>query len=184
MSRHGANDGSFVRDAGTQTGRAVALIVVAVVVAVLLLNHTAKTTANASSTATTALPTSTTAPSATTTTVPPTTTTTVPLSSVKVQVLNGASPAQVIAGPFTAKLKTMGYATVAADNATSDGTASSIYVLVSGFAPAAATLATSLGLPASAVVTTLSSSAPIPASTKALKPDLVLVVGRSLASKA
>jgi hypothetical protein len=184
VSRHGADDGSFARDAGTQTGRAVVLIVVAVLVAVLLLNHSGKTTANASSTATTAHSTATTVPSATTTTVPATTTTTVPLSSVKVQVLNGASPTRAIAGPFTVKLRTMGYDTVAADNATSDVTTSSIYVLVTGFAPEAATLATSLGLPASAVVTTVPASAPIPASTKTLAPDLVLVVGPDLASKA
>jgi hypothetical protein len=185
MSQHGADDGSFAHDAGTQTGRAVILIAVAVLVAILLLHHTSSSSANPTSAVTTVpTPVTTVAPSATTTTVPATTTTTIPLSSVKVQVLNGASATQAIAGPFTTKLKGLGYATVTADNATSDVTTSSIYVLVAGFAPSADTLATTLGLPASAVVTTLPATAPIPASTKALGPDLVLVVGPDLASKA
>jgi hypothetical protein len=150
MSQHGADDGSFVRDAGTQTVRAVVLIIVAVLVAVLLLHHTSSSSANPTSAVTTVPAPATTVPrsATTTTTVPATSTTTIPLSSVKVQVLNGASATQAIAGPFTTKLIGLGYATVTADNATSDVTTSSIYVLVAGFAPSADTLAATLGLPA------------------------------------
>jgi hypothetical protein len=184
MSEHGADDGSFVRDAGTQTVRAVVLIVVAVLVAVLLLHHTSRSSANPTSAVTTVPPVTTTLAPSSTTTVPATTTTTIALSSVKVQVLNGASATQAIAGPFTTKLQGLGYATVSADNATSDVTTSSIYVLVAGYTASADTLAATLGLPAPAVVTTLPATAPIPASTKALGPDLVLVVGPDLASKA
>jgi hypothetical protein len=176
-------DGRFAREPRNQTGRGIILIVVAVLVAVLVLRHHPASTAS-SSAAVTTVPVTTTLPVTSTTTLPATTTTTIPLATVKVQVLNGASPTQPVAGAFTAKLKAEGYATVSADNATSVVATSSIYVLVASFAPAANTLAVSLGLPTSAVVTTLPSTAPIPASTKTLGPDLVLVVGQDLASKA
>jgi hypothetical protein len=116
-----------------------------------------------------------------------TTTTTVPLippSSIKLQVLNGVGTGQ-LAGEWSNKLKASpGYNTLAADNATAVVTTSTIYVMTIGYIPEALHLATVVGLPASAVDTTIApASVPIRSSERAA-PNLVLVIGPNLAGTA
>ena len=120
-----------------------------------------------------------------TTTAPPPPTTTVPLvapANVRVQALNGLLVGS-LAGDLNAKLKTEGYATLGADNATARVTATSIYVLTPGFVPEANALAQKLGLPASVVVGTIPppASAPIPNYVIG-HADLVVVIGSDLAA--
>lgn len=164
------------RDGGTQTGKAVVVIAVMVVLGWIVLHHTpGARSANG--------PTAKVAASATTTTLPTTTTTLVPAASIKVQVLNGTGGGS-LASQWASKLKsTAGYDTLAPDDATSKVTASAIYVITPGYLPEAYALATAVGLPASSVNTTIPapSSAPIPTSERS-KADLVLVVGPDLAS--
>jgi hypothetical protein len=128
----------------------------------------------------------TTAPVVTTTVpAPVTTTTVVPASQVKVQVLNGVLTGS-LASEWSTKLKTTyGYITEPADNATSKVTASAIYILTPGYVPEGMALAAQVGLPSSAVNTTIPppSTAPIPASERA-SANLVLVIGPELAASA
>lgn len=178
-------DGGFAgREGGVHTLKAAVLIVVLVAVGVAVLarskptHSTAAATAATHSTATTAPPPAPTTPS--TTTAPP-----VPPSQVKVQVLNGLLTGS-LAGQWTTKLHTrFGYVTEPADNATSRVTASAIYVLTQGYVPEAMALASSVGLPASAVNTTFPppQSAPIPTRERTTA-NLVLVIGPELASSA
>ncbi|HVA75665.1 MAG TPA: LytR C-terminal domain-containing protein [Acidimicrobiales bacterium] len=163
-------------DGGTQTGKAILVIVVVMVLGWIVLRHSPSTHG------TTAQRTSV---SVTTTTVPTTTTTLVAPASIKVQVLNGTGSGN-LAGQWSSKLKTTaGYNTLAPDDATSKVTTSAIYVITPGYVPEAYALATAVGLPQSAVNTTVPapSSAPIPTSERS-KADLVLVIGPDLASNA
>lgn len=167
------------RDGGTQTGKAVVLIVVMVVLGWIVLHHVSNNTARVASGS------STRAAASATTTVPPTTTTVVPASSIKVQVLNGTGSGN-LASQWANKLKTAsGYDTLAPDDSTSKVTTSVIYVLTPGYLPEAYALATAVGLPPSAVNTTIPapSSAPIRTSERS-KADLVLIIGPDLASSA
>lgn len=164
-------------DGGTQTGKAILVIVVVMVLGWIVLRHGPSTTVGTAAQRTSV--------SVTTTTVPPTTTTLVPAASIKVQVLNGTGSGN-LASQWSAKLKTTaGYNTLAPDDTTSKVTASAIYVITPGYIPEAYALATAVGLPQSAVNTTVPapSSAPIPASERS-KADLVLVIGPDLASRA
>jgi len=119
----------------------------------------------------------------TTTVAPPTTT--VPLvapANVRVQALNGLLEGS-LAGELNAKLKTDGYATLAADNATTRVTATSIYVLTPGFVPEANALAQKLGLPTTVVVDTIPPPATAPIPNYILgHADLVVVIGPDLAA--
>lgn len=163
-------------DGGTQTGRAILLIVVVMVLGWIVLRHGPSSSGPSAQR---------TAATVTTTTVPTTTTTLVAPASIKVQVLNGTGSGN-LAGQWSSKLKTTaGYNTLAPDDATSKVTASAIYVITPGYVPEAYALATAVGLPPSAVNTTVPapSSAPIPTSERS-KADLVLVVGPDLASHA
>lgn len=182
--------GGLVRDGATQTGRAVILIVVAIVVAVVLLHHHEPSAVNASSTSkasssTTEASSATTVPPHATTTAPTTTPpSTVPVANVKVLVLNGASFAQPYASEFTAKLKTLGYNTLTPNNASGTVTKTAIYVLTQGFAPEAQALASSLGLPPTAVQTNVPSGPPLSSGISGTGANLVLVVGPDLAAQA
>ena len=166
------------QEGGTQTGKAIAVIVVMMVLGWIVLRHGANTP--------TATPTTHGASATvTTTTLPTTTTTLVPPTSIKVQVLNGTGSGN-LASQWTNKLKTTGgYDTLAPDDTTSKVTTSAIYVITPGYVPEAYALATAVGLPPSAVNTTVPapSNAPIPTSERA-KADLVLVVGPDLAASA
>jgi hypothetical protein len=119
----------------------------------------------------------------TTTVAPPTTT--VPLvapANVRVQALNGLLVGS-LAGELNVKLKTDGYATLAANNATFRVTATSIYVLTPGFVPEADALAQKLGLPTSVVVDTVPPPATAPIPNYILgHADLVVVIGPDLAA--
>lgn len=189
--RDGGDGGGLIRDGATQTGRAVLLIVAAIVVAVVLLHHNKPSTVNASATSRSS---STVAPPSSATTVPPTVTTpttapatttpsTVPVADVKVLVLNATSFTQPYAGEFTSKLKTLGYDMLTPNNATGTVKKSVVYVITHGFVPEGRALATSLGLPASAVKTNVPSGPPLSTAIPGTGANLVLVVGPDIASQ-
>ena len=126
------------------------------------------------------------APTAPVTTTAPTTTAPArPPSAVHVQVVNGVLSGS-LAGEWSAKLRTEhGYVTLPAEDATQRVTQSLILVVTPGFTAEADALAQAVGLPASAVVTTL------PAPGAALVPglsrssaNLVLVIGPQLVAGA
>ncbi len=170
-------------DGGVQWLKALAVIAVLVAVGVVILSKTdtGKTT---NTTATTRHPTSTSTPG-TTLPAPVTTTTVLPASQVKVQVLNGLLTGS-LAGQWSQKLKTQyGYITLRPDDATTKTTVSVIYILTPGYDSEARALATNVGLPASAVNTTVPppATAPIPAAERSTA-NLVLVIGQELAGSA
>ncbi|MDQ6783972.1 MAG: LytR C-terminal domain-containing protein [Actinomycetota bacterium] len=168
-------DGSFTREVGTQTGKAIVLIAIAVLVAVVLLHHRSGPTTVTSKASTTTAP----APPASVTT------STAPLaapSGIKVLVLNGTG-AGVLAGQFTMKLKEMGYQTQTPDNTTKTVDGSTVYVVNPKFAAEGQFLAQQLGLPSSAVAPSLPTDAPIASSEQKIA-DIILVVGSDLANKA
>lgn len=170
-------------DANVNWAKALAVIVVLVIIGVFVLSKSGKPTKTGVATSHTTHSTST----IPTSTVPPSTTTTtlLPVSQVKLQVLNGVLTGS-LAGQWTAKLKSNpGYTTEPADNATARVAASIIYVLTPGYQPEARALATTVGLSVTAVDTTVPppSTAPIPASERTTA-NLVLVIGPDLASSA
>ena len=177
MSDLGGPSGRARRqDGGTQTGKALVVIVVVMVLGWIVLRHGSSSPSTAARQASSTV---------TTTTVPTTTTTLVPPASIKVQVLNGTRSGN-LASQWSSKLKTTaGYNTLAPDDTTSKVSTSAIYVITPGYVPEAYALATAVGLPSSAVNTTVPapSTAPIPTSERA-KADLVLVVGPDLAASA
>ena len=169
-------------EGGVQWVKALALIAVLVLIGILILSQTGKSSSTRGSTSS-----HTTRPSPTSSTVPApsTTTTLLPAAQVKVQVLNGLK-AGPLASQWTTKLKThFGYATEPPDDATVKTTASVIYVLTLGYQSEAIQLATQVGLPASAVYPAIPApaSAPIPA-TERSSANLVLVIGQDLAGSA
>jgi hypothetical protein len=166
---------------GTQTGKAVLVIAVIVVVGWLVLLRS-PTSSHVSSSATTA-------PHTTTTVHPATTpTTTAPLiapSSIKLQVLNGLLTGS-LAGEWSTKLKANpGYDTLPPDNATAKVAASVIYIITPGYQREANALAIAVGLPVTAVNQTVPApaSAPIPAAERTTA-NLVLIIGPDLAGSA
>lgn len=183
--RPGAPGGPPGREGGVHTAKAVVLIIVLVLIGALVLSKTAlagkgTAAAGAASHATTTLK------KGAVTVPPPTTSTTlVPVSAIKVQVLNGVLTGS-LAGQWSAKLRANpGYDTLTADNATSRVTASVIYIITPGYQAEANALAATVGLPSSKVDTTIPppASAPIP-TTERTKANLVLVVGPDLAGTA
>ena len=109
----------------------------------------------------------------------------VPPSSIKLQVLNGVLTGS-LAGKWSAKLKANpGYNTLPPDNATAKVAASEIYVITPGYQREANALAVAVGLPVTAVNTTVPapSSAPIPAAERTTA-NLVLIIGPDLAGSA
>ena len=156
-------------------------VLVLIGVVVLAKSTTSKSSAGAAGgthpTTTTTVKSSGTAPSTTTTTL-------VPASAVKILVLNGAAPTQPLGSEWSNKLRvTYGYDTLPADNSTSTVTASTIYVLTPGYAGEASRLAAEVGLTSSAIVTNVTSTAPIPTRDKA-SANLILVIGPDLVSSA
>jgi hypothetical protein len=153
-------------------GKALALLVVAVVVGVLCLQVGARPTVDtgASSSGPT---TTTTVPRPTTST---TTTTTAPNASVKVVVANGGT-VNGAAAFFTTKLHADGWSTLTPTNAT-PVTASAVYYAAGQQQPAEA-IATKLGL-ASTVVHPIATVTPAVGITGA---DVVLIVGPDLSSQ-
>jgi hypothetical protein len=178
MNQPGRPPGSST---GTQTGKAVLLIAVVVLIGFLVLKHHPKTVSTT---------TATTRPTHTSTTLTgPTTPTTLPAviapSSIKLQVLNGVGTG-TLAGQWSTKLKANpGYNTLAPDDATAKVATSMIFVLTPGYLPEANALAAAVGLQPSAVNPTIPAplSAPIRASERTIA-NLVLVVGPDLAGRA
>ncbi|MHB1536320.1 MAG: LytR C-terminal domain-containing protein, partial [Acidimicrobiales bacterium] len=145
---HNSGDGSFARDAGTQTGKAVALVAVLVLVGILLLHHTGSTKVATGGGVPGGHHTTTTSQATTTTTV-------VAPSTIKLQVLNGVLSG-ALAGEWSNKLREgAGYNTLAPDNATAKVASSQIYVVTPGDLPAAEQLAALIGLTPAAVVSTI-----------------------------
>ena len=171
-------------DGAINPARAIAIIVVLVLVGVLVLYESGRGKSTNASTGTGHHPTTT----SSTTPPPPastTTTTVLPAPQVKVQVLNGVLTG-TLAGQWSAKLRANpGYITETADNATSKVTSSVIYILTPGYLAEADALARAVGLPASAVNTSLPApaSAPIPSADRQTA-NLVLVIGNDLAANA
>ena len=163
---------------GMQTGKAVLVIAVVVVVGWVVLRH-GTTSPHASAPPTT---------HATTTTPATAPTTTVPLvapADIKLQVLNGVLTGS-LAGEWSAKLKANpGYDTLTPLNATAKVAQSEIYIVTPGFQREANALAVAVGLPVTAVNVTIPppASAPIPTSAKSTA-NLVLVIGPDLAGSA
>ena len=165
---------------GTQTGKAVLVIAVVVLVGWLVLSKSSSSSKVAG--------TSTTRHTTTTKfgTAPPTTTIPlIPPSSIKLQVLNGVLTGN-LASQWSTKLKANpGYNTLAPDNATARVATSQIYVITPGYLREADALAAAVGLPISAVNQTV----PAPA-TAPIRPaerttaNLVLVIGPDLAGSA
>lgn len=178
MNQPGRSTGSST---GTQTGKAVLVIAVVVVVGWLVLLKSTPSSHVASTTSTT---------HATTTVRPATPPTTaaaalIPPSSIKLQVLNGVLTGS-LAGQWSAKLKANpGYDTLPALNATKRVAASQIYIVTPGLQREANALAVAVGLPVTAVVTTVPppATAPIPTGV-ATTANLVLVIGPDLAGSA
>lgn len=175
--RYAAADGSFGRSAGVAMGRGVALLAVALVIGIVLLNATSNdppgTVVSATSTTKT-----TSKPSAvTTTTAAPTTT--VPAHNpkdVKVLVANGSGTSGV-AGNASTPLKTAGFNVLAPANA--DKVQESSVYFVAGYEKDAADIATALALPATAA-----KAMPNPAPVKSdANPQIIVVVGSADAAR-
>lgn len=162
--------------------KAVLIVVVALVVGIGVLSRVnsghSPNAGGQTTTTTTHATTPTTAAAPSPTVTPP--------SQIKLQVLNGVSPTSSYAGEWTTKLKNNpGYITESPANASSMVSHSEIYMLKAHRTKAADALAKTVGLPTTAVNTTVPppASAPIPSSLRSTA-DLVLVIGPDLTSKA
>jgi LytR cell envelope-related transcriptional attenuator len=156
---HAAGDGSFGRSAGIQAGRAVLLIGVALVIGFVLLHRSpGGATGAVSSGGGTTLPAATSSPGTgatggTTTSTRTSATTATPLrapENVKVLVANGTTT-NGLAGRITTELHAKGYNTLTATDTPNRPHASIVY-FEPGFGPDAASLASKLSLPATAVL--------------------------------
>jgi len=155
-------------------GRALVLVIVAIVLGVVLLNVGSRPPANVGAAGTPNPATSTTT---TTTKASTTTTTTVPKSQVKVVVANGTSLTGV-AEYFTQKLTAAGWQTLSPTDTTTNVSTSNVYYAV-GQQAAAAEIAESLGLKPSAVLP-LTTSVPVQGTTGV---DVVVVIGPDLGAQ-
>lgn len=166
---------------GMQTGKAVLVIAVVVVVGWIVLRH-GTTPTHGATTPTTHSTRTTVASSAT----PPTTVPLVAPANIKLQVLNGVLTGS-LAGEWSVKLKANpGYDTLPPNNATAKVTASEIYVVTVGYGREANALAVAVGLPITRVInptTPLPATAPIPAADRTAA-NLVLIIGPDLAGRA
>jgi hypothetical protein len=166
----------------TQTGKAVLVIAVVVIVGWLILRHGTSSTPLATTSTTHAATSTTTVKSAT---GPTTTVALVPPANIKLQVLNGVLTGNLASEWSNKRKANPGYNTLPPDNATAKVAQSEIYVVTPGYLPEGQALAVAVGLPASAVNPTIPppSTAPIPPSERATA-NLVLVVGPDLAGSA
>jgi hypothetical protein len=165
---------------GTQTGKAVLVIAVVIVIGWLVLAKS-NTPTKAASSATTRHTTTTLAPAGPTTTLAPL----IAPSQIKLQVLNGVLTGN-LASEWSTKLKANpGYNTLPPDNATAKVAASQIYIITPGYQREANALAVAVALPVTAVNQTVPApaSAPIPAAARTTA-NLVLVIGPDLAGSA
>lgn len=194
MSASTPPTGSFGRDAGMQTGKAIVLVLIAVVIGLLLLNQVPKAGGREAAGATSVnRPQAGGAPPAkhksTSTTTTSTTTTTVPSpapSTLKVVVLNACGLTGV-AGDYSTELASDGYHVLPANNATSNLPSSQIYVVSSAGAAGAAALARTLGLSSSAIVAApVPTTAPVPSVyvQTAGMVDLIVAIGPDLGKTA
>lgn len=171
-------DGTGVHEGRTQIGKAVVLILVAAVIAVLVLHRNpASNTSDASAHSST---TSSVAASSTTST------TLAPLKQPKqitVQVLNGLQTGSLAGNLSTTLHGKYGYQTLAPLNTTAVTHTSVIYVVTHGFRREAHALARTLGLPASVVHRGVPGHAPVPSSVTS-HANLIVVIGTSLQAKA
>jgi hypothetical protein len=180
VNQRGTESGST--SSGLQTGKAVAVIVVVVVIGWLALAKGTKAPSTAATPTTHPTHSAVTQPRQT---VPTTTVPLLPASTIKLQVLNGVGTGSY-AGEWSNKIKTKyGYNTLTPDNATTKVTQSAIYVITPGYLPEAQALATAVGLPKTAIVSAnpLPANAPIPASERT-SANLVLVIGPNLVATA
>ena len=164
----------------TQTGRALVLVVVVALIAVVVLRHTGSSVAGPArpARAAGAAVTTTTAPAR-----PPASTTTLPAvapADTTVEVLNGLEVGS-LASNLSGRLRVDGYKTLPPDNATTLTPASMIYVVQAAYYPAATMLVSTLGLAAGTIQITrgLPASAPVPAGA-ATGTDLIVVIGTNL----
>jgi hypothetical protein len=162
-----------------QTGKAVLVIAVVVVVGWVILRH-------GTSASHTSSPTTTAHPAVTTpATTPPTTVALKAPATIKLQVLNGVLTGN-LASEWSAKLKANpGYDTLPALNATFKVAHSEIYIITPGMQRDANALAVAVGLPVTAVYVTAPppTTAPIPNEVRSTA-NLVLVIGPDLAGTA
>jgi hypothetical protein len=155
-------------------GRALPLVVLAVVLGIVMLAVGSRPPVD---TVTTAATTTTTAPahhghsSATTTT-------TIPHATVKVQVANGTT-APTAAAYYTARLQTQTWSTLAPEDTTTPYGGTSVVYYASGQKAAAEEIASFLGIPATGVKP-LTSSAPVSSVSGV---DVLVVLGPDLADK-
>lgn len=148
MSARRAPEGSgFGRSAGGAAARGTALIAVAVLIGLFLLNENDQPApfSNVTSDGTAVATTTTTAPGVTATTAPALR----PKGQVKVLVANGSTVAGA-GSKMSNRLQVAGYNTLSATNTKQPATAAAIYY-AAGYAADAKALATSLGLGAAAV---------------------------------
>lgn len=150
---HAAGDGSFGRSAGTNAGKAIALVAIAVLIGAVLLRHNGGVQVSATGTksTTTKKPAATAAPTTPGSVI--TTPTTVGVrspSSVKVLVANGTT-APGAATRYAAKLHGLGYNTLAPIDTTVLGVKSTSVYYAPSYQQEAALIAQQIAAPASAV---------------------------------
>ncbi len=160
---------------GIPAGRALLVLVVFVAVAILALSKIHPSATNATNAPSSGSTTSTTKPSSTRTTT--TTSTTIPPSRVPVAVFNG-SDVNGAAAAISTQLKPGGWHLLTPEDASTTVSSSTVYYLA-GFESQAHAVASSLGLPASAV-SPYTTAAPISSIGTA---EVAVVVGPDLADK-
>ncbi|MHB1775425.1 MAG: LytR C-terminal domain-containing protein [Acidimicrobiales bacterium] len=154
-------------------GRALSLVVLAVVLGVVMLAVGSRPPVNTATTATT-----------TTTTAPAhhghrsATTTTIPHATVKVQVANGTT-APTAAAYYTARLQTQTWSTLAPEDTTTPYSGTSVVYYAGGQKAAAQEIASFLGIPATGVKP-LTSSVPVSSVSGV---DVLVVLGPDLADQ-
>ena len=182
MSRgtHAAGDGSFGRSAGSAGLRGLALIIVAVVIGVVLLNRAGNVGTGLKAANSTSPTTARHGHGVTTTSVVGPTTTTLlvrPPQDIRTLVANSTSVLNQ-AARYTGVAKGFGYNTLPAVDSTKRNLQTSIVYYEPGYNAEAAVLATKLGLPKSSVL-------PMPATPPVVylnSANLLVIVGLDLAN--